>query len=306
MDRDFYKEILESLSDGVYFTDLNRKITYWNKAAERLSGYSAAETLGKSCADNILRHVDADGNHLCVSGCPLAATIEDGKVRETSVFLHHKFGHRVPVFVRASPMRDADGEISGAVEVFTDNSKNINMLHEMEELRKEVLTDQLTQVGNRRYAHIMMERLEQSFQTEKVSFGVLFIDVDHFKRVNDTWGHDVGDVVLQMVAKTLTAALRPLDVVCRWGGEEFVILVPNISSAALPGLAERIRMLVEQSWATQGQERISVTASFGGAISLDGEDAASVVARADKQVYLSKDSGRNCVHIDGVKTSSGK
>lgn len=306
MDRDFYKEILESLSDGVYFTDLNRRITYWNTAAERLSGYSAAETLGKSCADDILRHVDADGNHLCVSGCPLAATIKDGKVREASVFLHHKFGHRVPVFVRASPMRGADGEITGAVEVFTDNSKNINMLHEMEELRKEVLTDQMTQVGNRRYAHIMMERLEQSFHAEKVPFGVLFIDVDHFKRVNDTWGHDVGDVVLQMVAKTLTAALRPLDVVCRWGGEEFVILVPNISSAALPGLAERIRMLVEQSWLTRGQERISVTASFGGAISRDGEDSASVVARADKQAYRSKESGRNCVHIDGVKTSSGK
>ncbi|WP_421902574.1 diguanylate cyclase [Maridesulfovibrio sp.] len=301
MERKFYKEVLESLTDGVYFTNLDRKVTYWNKAAERLSGYSATEVVGKSCADNVLRHVDENGIELCIEGCPLAATMEDGEIRETNVFMHHKFGHRVPVFVRASPMRDENGQIVGAVEVFTDNSKNLDMLREMEELRKEVLTDQLTKVGNRRYASIIMERLEDSLQKEDVSFGVLFVDLDHFKNVNDTWGHHVGDLVLQMAAKTLKAALRPLDVVCRWGGEEFVILIPNIESEGLAVLAERVRMLVENSWVDHEGERISVTASFGGAVAEQGEVAESVVDRADKQVYLSKESGRNCIHIGGVK-----
>ena len=301
MERKFYKEVLESLTDGVYFTNLDRKVTYWNKAAERLSGYSAIEVVGKSCADNVLRHVDENGIELCVEGCPLAATMEDGEIRETNVFMHHKFGHRVPVFVRASPMRDENGQIVGAVEVFTDDSKNLDMLREMEELRKEVLTDQLTKVGNRRYALIIMERLEDSLQKEDVSFGILFVDLDHFKNVNDTWGHHVGDLVLQMVAKTLKAALRPLDVVCRWGGEEFVILIPNIESEGLAVLAERVRMLVEKSWVDHESERISVTASFGGAVAEQGDTAELVVDRADKQVYLSKESGRNCIHIGGVK-----
>jgi len=305
MNQEFYRNVLESLTDGVYFVDLNRQVTFWNKAAERLSGYSATEVLGRSCADSILRHVDEDGCQLCLAGCPLSKTMQDGEIRETSIFMHHKFGHRVPVFVRASPMRDENGEIVGAVEVFRDDSKNINMLHEMEKLKKEVLTDQLTEVGNRRYAHIIMETLEQSNQRDGVPFGVLFVDIDHFKRVNDTFGHAIGDEVLKMVAKTMRASLRPLDVVCRWGGEEFVILVLNIHPEGLGILAERVRMLVEHSWMDHVNGRIAVTASFGGAVSAGQESAESVVERADRQVYLSKASGRNCVHIEGRRTSGG-
>lgn len=305
MDQEFYKELLDSLTDGVYFVDLKRQVTYWNKAAERLSGYTAREIMGKSCADNFLRHVDDDGNHLCVFGCPLAATMEDGELREASVYMHHKFGHRVPVFVRASPMRDELGDIIGAVEIFADNSKNIDVLNEMEALRKEVLTDQLTGIGNRRYADITMDRLDELMRDSKVPYGVVFVDIDHFKQVNDTWGHHVGDLVIAMVAKTLKAALRPLDVACRWGGEEFVILVPNTTADGLAIVAERIRMLVEQSWIEHDGERVAVTASFGGAVSKDGEVAVSVVDRADKQVYLSKESGRNCVHINDRMTSKG-
>lgn len=301
MNQEFYKEVLESLTDGVYFMSLDRKVTYWNKAAERISGYAASEVVGKSCAENILMHVDADGNQLCIKGCPLVATMKDGEVRETNVYMHHKFGHRIPVFIRASPMRDEKGEIIGAVEVFTDDSKNLDLIREMEELKKEVLTDQLTQAGNRRYASIIMERLEESLRREDVSFGVLFVDLDHFKNVNDIWGHHVGDLVLQMTAKTLRASLRPLDVVCRWGGEEFVLFIPNIEVEGLAVLAERVRMLVEQAWIDHDNDRISVTASFGGAISKKGESAESVVGRADKQVYLSKETGRNCIHINDAK-----
>lgn len=305
MNREFYKEVLESLTDGVYFVDGNRIITFWNKAAERISGYTAEEVVGKSCADNVLRHVDDDGNHLCVQGCPLQSVMQDGKIRETNVYMHHKFGHRVPVFVRASPMFDDLGQIVGAVEVFADNSQSMNMLQEMEALRKEVLTDQLTNVGNRRYADVMLDRLEVSMKEHGVSFSVLFVDIDHFKHVNDTWGHHVGDQVLTMTAQTLSAALRPLDTICRWGGEEFVIMIPNVDDKGLCVIAERIRMLLQESWIEHGEELIRVTASFGGAVSTPEESAIAVVDRADKQVYLSKESGRNCVHIGGEKVSSG-
>jgi len=304
MDQAFYKEVLDSLTEGVYFVDLKRQVTYWNKAAERISGYAAQEILGKRCADNFLRHVDDAGNQLCTKGCPLAATMRDGELREASVYMHHKFGHRVPVFVRAAPMRDESGTIIGAVEVFSDNSSNLDLLSEMEDLRKEVLTDKLTGIGNRRYADISLERLAASLEESNVPFGVVFVDIDHFKNVNDTWGHHVGDRVIAMVAKTLTAVLRPLDVACRWGGEEFVVLIPNITVQGLATMTERLRMLVEHSWADHEGERIMVTASFGGAISEEGESPESVVARADTQVYLSKTAGRNCVHIDGRKIPS--
>lgn len=217
MDTQFYKDLLESISDGVYFVDLNRTIIYWNPAAERISGYTAKEVVGRSCANNILQHVDGIGTELCLSGCPLSATMQDGKVREAEVFLHHKLGHRVPVSIRGTPMRDEEGNIVGAVEVFSDNSKHVDIVSELETLRSEVLTDPLTGIGNRRYAEITMVNLDKAMEDNDITFGVIFADIDHFKDVNDNWGHSVGDKVLKMIAGTMTSILRKLDVACRWG-----------------------------------------------------------------------------------------
>ncbi len=298
MDQAFYQKLLNSMADGVYFVDLDRKVTFWNKAAERISGYAEQEVVGKSCANNILRHVDDNGTELCIHGCPLASTMKDGHVREVEVYMHHKFGHRVPVAVRAAPMRDTTGKIVGAVEIFSNNSKQIDVLKEMEELRKEVFRDKLTGIGNRRFADVTLENYERTLHESGVPFGVIFVDIDHFKKVNDTWGHAVGDNVLCMVAQTLANGLRTLDVACRWGGEEFVIIAPNVTAESLGIMAERLRMLVESSWIDLEGDRLSVTASFGGAISRSGESANDVVGRADKQVYACKEAGRNWVSIE--------
>lgn len=298
MPTDFYRELLDALADGVYFVDADRRVTYWNKAAERISGYSAQEILGKRCADNFLRHVDDKGTHLCIHGCPLAATISDGELREADIYMHHKFGHRVPVSVRATPIRDEDGTIIGAVEIFTDNSKQQDLIKELETVRKEVLSDALTGIGNRRFAELTMAGFDQAMRESNVPFGILMADIDHFKAVNDTWGHHVGDLVLAMVARTLSSVSRRLDVACRWGGEEFVVLIPNTSTDKLTLIAERLRMLVENSWLDHAGELIKVTISMGGAVSMQGEASESVLKRADRQLYVSKDSGRNCVHIE--------
>lgn len=306
MDQKFYEDLLEAMAEGVYFVDTDRRITYWNKSAERLTGYAAKEVIGKSCADNLLRHVDDEGTELCGEGCPLAATIKDGQVRIADVYAHHKYGHRVPVKVRASPMRDEFGAIIGAVEVFTENSEHINILKEVERLRKEVLTDKLTGVGNRRYAEIVMESLDQSMERDQVPFGVIMADIDHFKDVNDKWGHGIGDRVLTMVAQSLVASLRPFDVACRWGGEEFLILIPNAEHKHIETIGQRLRMLVENSWIVHEGDHIKVTASFGGAISKVGELADDVITRADAALYVSKESGRNCVMISDVTESCAR
>ena len=298
METEFYRQVLDSIADGVYFVDRERRVTFWNRGAERISGYAAGEVIGRSCADNILRHVDASGKQLCVTGCPLEAVIADGTMREAQVFLHHKLGHRVPVDVRATAMRGSKGEILGAVEIFNSNAKQVNVLEEIQKLRKEILTDPLTGIGNRRYAEMRLSECEKDQKDYGISFAVLFVDIDHFKDVNDTWGHDVGDKVLCMVAKAMSNALRGLDVVCRWEGEEFVVITRNMSADGLGNLGERLRMLVEYSWVDHGGKMISVTASFGGALSRAGESGLDVVRRADSQVYRSKEEGRNRVSID--------
>ena len=108
---DLYRDLVENMHDGIYFVDRERRITYWNKGAERITGYSAAEVVGKSCADNILVHVDALGRQLCKGSCPLVASMADGAPHEAEVYLHHKQGHRLPVWVRTSPLPAADGTV---------------------------------------------------------------------------------------------------------------------------------------------------------------------------------------------------
>ncbi|MGB9406064.1 MAG: PAS domain-containing protein [Terracidiphilus sp.] len=124
-DPSFYKELLDHIGDGVYFVDRERRILYWNEGAFLLTGYTAEELLGKCCSDDILCHVDHMGKNLCHDGCPLTASITDGKSHEAPVFLRHKQGRRVPVSVRVQPMRGADGSIIGAIEIFSDNSAQI-------------------------------------------------------------------------------------------------------------------------------------------------------------------------------------
>ncbi|MBI5483241.1 MAG: PAS domain-containing protein, partial [Deltaproteobacteria bacterium] len=175
MDNFSSDRLLDSLFDGVYFVDLDRRITFWNSSAERISGYSKQEVTGSCCADNLLRHIDATGRELCLNGCPLAASILDGKTRESSVFLHHKLGHRVPVSVRTSPVRDDQGAIIGAVEIFSDNSNSLQILQEYEKLKQEAYLDVLTGIGNRRYGEMTLSTRIYDLQSHKLPFGVLFM-----------------------------------------------------------------------------------------------------------------------------------
>ena len=109
MDKEFYQDLLDQISDGVYFVTRDRRITYWNGGAERITGFGAEEVLGHSCSEGMLRHIDDTGRQLCLRGCPLAAVMTDGKRREVQVYLHHKDGHRVPVTVRGSALRNPAG-----------------------------------------------------------------------------------------------------------------------------------------------------------------------------------------------------
>lgn len=292
------EKILDSLFDGVYFVDCERWITYWNAAAERISGYSKEDMIGHCCADNLLRHVDADGNELCLNGCPLSASIADGKPREASVFLHHKLGYRVPVSVRTSPVRDEAGNVIGAVEIFTDNSSALQLLREFENLKNEVYQDALTSIGNRRYGEVTLTTRIFEWQEHGHPFGLLFLDVDHFKNFNDNYGHQQGDEILIMVAKSISNSLRNMDVVARWGGEEFVVILPGATLVVVKAIAERIRMLIASSFISHVSDNLQVTVSIGGTVSYPGETAESIVKRADAMMYCSKADGRNRVTID--------
>ena len=106
-------KIIDRLSEGVYFVDTHRTITYWNKAAETISGFTANEVMGRSCSDNILTHVDSQGESLCLGKCPLEKSILEKIPLEAEIFMHHKDGHRIPVSIKSHSMTDNKGNIIG-------------------------------------------------------------------------------------------------------------------------------------------------------------------------------------------------
>ena len=241
-DPNFYKELLDHMSDGVYFVDRDRRILYWNEGAFRLTGYKSEELVGQCCQDNTLRHVDAAGHNLCQDGCPLTASISDGTLHEAPLFLRHKQGRRVPVSVRVQPIRAADGSIVGAVEVFSDNSRAAAMTDLNKELRRLSLLDPLTEVGNRRFLEQqLMARLnEQDRYGWRV--GVLFLDIDRFKDYNDIYGHDAGNAMLQTVSGYFQANIRTSDIACRYGGDEFLLV---LTEATLEDTFRRVEAIRE-------------------------------------------------------------
>ncbi len=297
----FLMSLLDSLADGVYFVDRNRRITYWNTAAQRITGYSADEVIGRCCYDNLLMHVDDDGNQLCVGRCPLVASIETGDDRLAEVYLRHRDGHRVPVWVKVSPITDDEGTIRGAVEIFNSNEATLQTQEKIRRLEEMAFKDPLTGLVNRRFVELAME--DRLHQARRFGWqcGLLMIDVDHFKQFNDTYGHDVGDEVLGMVAHTLRFNSGPQVVVGRWGGEEFVVLVDHTSAEGLAALARRCCGLVAASRMRTWDRHLSVTVSVGAALWREEDTSASLLKRADACLYASKRDGRNraTVDIDG-------
>ena len=295
---DFYKEIIDNLYDGIYFVDRDRVITYWNKGAERITGYPAAQTIGRACRDNLLNHVTDHGVQLCMNGCPLAAVMQDGNPREVEVFVHHADGHRLPVVVRATALRDRTGNIIGATESFSNNSSVINARRQLSEMRQIARTDVLTRLGNRQHIEGRLHAVIAEFENAQKPAGLLFIDIDHFKKVNDIYGHDVGDKALCMVTNTVRHALRTTDTVGRWGGEEFVAILHDINNdKALFKIAEKVRMLVEVSRLDTNNQSLSVTISIGATRLYSNDTPESIVRRADGLMYRSKQAGRNRVAI---------
>jgi len=292
-----FKHVLDNLLDGVYFTDRERRITYWNQAAEDLTGYTAQEILGRCCSDNFLMHVDDSGCLLCAGECPLSRTMEDGYPRRTEVYFHHKSGHRVPVEVRVCPIRNRDGEVVGAVEIFSDNSRQRAVRERAKELANLAFLDPTSQVGNRRYLEQQLaHQLNEHFKSG-APLGVMLADIDEFKSINDTCGHAAGDVALLTVARTLSNCLRASDVVGRWGGDEFLAILPGIAREGLAKASEKIRKLVAKSTVAVDGAQIGVTISLGATMAAPGDSPQSLLKRADQHLYASKQSGRNRVSL---------
>ena len=180
----------------------------------------------------------------------------------------------------------------------------MELLHESARMRHYAEHDGLTGLLNRR---VIVERLGEEMircLREETPLSVILADVDHFKQVNDTFGHLVGDLVLKEIGAVFSHTLRPYDCVGRYGGEEFLMILPNcgMESALLRG--EQLRVAVESARIMDGETLLQITASFGVASVLTSHDEAETVLRAaDAALYRAKRSGRNCIIEAEMDTS---
>ncbi|RJX29892.1 MAG: diguanylate cyclase [Desulfarculus sp.] len=291
------QSILDCLYDGLYVLDRERRITFWNQSAERLTGYSQEEVLGRPCSDDLLMHLGERGEQLCLERCPMALAMADGQVHEAEVFLHHKEGHRVPVRLRAAPLRDAGGNIVGAVEVFGDRSPHLAAQQRIQELERMSLLDELTRLPNRRYLLEQIKSRLHELRRADWPFGLLYMDLDQWEAGQERRSRPRSEALLQLVSRTVAHNTRAFDVVGRWGGGEFLAVVPNVDLDKLGKVAERYRALVAESALPGPGPEEAVTISVGATMAREEDTVQSLIVRAGQSLFLSKEVGGDRVTV---------
>ncbi|MFN4216217.1 MAG: diguanylate cyclase [Brevinematales bacterium] len=295
------KDLLNHLTEGVYILDKNRTILFWNAAAEKITGFTGEEVIGKSCQDNILRHVDESGTSLCERECPMIQILQGKPLIEANVFLHHKQGYRLPVHIKgvlfsSSLFSSSYPTEIYAIELFSPLWQGFFI--DTEDLMKMALYDPLTETLNRRgLDNLFYARLHEML-TFKKNIGLLFIDIDNFKHINDTYGHEIGDRILFNTARSLKHTLRPFDLLCRWGGEEFIAVLFLDRAIHLQTVAERYRQLIASQFIEYEGKVITITASIGATIISPPESLENAIQRADQLMYQAKHLGKNKVIYD--------
>jgi diguanylate cyclase (GGDEF)-like protein/PAS domain S-box-containing protein len=279
--------VIRQASQGIIVTDAKGDISMVNPAFSRLTGYSAEEAIGAN--PSILR----SGRHDEEFYARMWAALLENGYWQGEIWNRRKNGETFPEWLSLSAIKDGEGRITNFVAMFSDISK----LKEAEEdLERMAFYDALTGLPNRL---LFRERLERSLKAARRApsgrTAVLYLDLDKFKPVNDTYGHTTGDALLQEVARRLGEAVREVDTVARLGGDEFAIVLHEIADADAPQrVAEKIIAAINQPVFVEGHN-CHVGTSIGIAIAPDhAEQAMALVELADAAMYAAKKRGRNC------------
>jgi diguanylate cyclase (GGDEF)-like protein/PAS domain S-box-containing protein len=281
---------LNSIGDAVLSTDIQGNVTYLNAVAEHMTGWSRKEAVGHRLSD-VFQIIDGATHK--PSPNPMDLAIRENKAvgLTANCILVRRDGYECAIEDSAAPIHDRDGQVTGAVIVFHDVSMARAMVLEMSHLAQH---DALTDLPNRL---MLNDRLAQAIslaRRNRYKLAVLFLDLDGFKHINDSLGHSVGDKLLQSVAARLSACVRKSDTVSRQGGDEFVILLPEVTHAADAAVsAEKIIAEVKRVHSI-GEHNLHITVSIGVSTYPDnGEDAEALIKNADTAMYHAKQGGRD-------------
>ena len=281
--------LLASAGEGIFSVDLTGTCTSVNPAALKLLGYTEEEVLGQN-QHVVFHHHRPNGMEYPSAECPIFQTLRDGVVRRLDEHFIRKDGTMLPVLLTVTPMM-LDGTRVGAEVLFQDISERQRMERELFRL---ATTDVLTGILNRRRFLELGEAEQMRVARYGTDSALLMLDLDHFKNVNDRYGHSVGDEVLRSFAREVTGLLRTVDVFGRLGGEEFAVLLPETDTEGAVVFAERLRNAVAAMQVPVENGAVGITVSIGIAkVCAGGASLDQVLVAADRALYRAKESGRN-------------
>jgi diguanylate cyclase (GGDEF)-like protein/PAS domain S-box-containing protein len=291
-----FRSVVDAAYDAIVTIDQQHNITLFNRAAELLFGYTQDEMIGQPLTnllpERFREHHDSYVQRFARS--PVNSRQMDERNR---IYGLHRDGTLLPVEIAISKIN-----VDGVIE-FTAVIRDIaDRIHLMDLLQKQAETDELTGLPNRR---AFTDTAENLFRRDE-TISLFILDIDHFKKVNDTWGHDIGDEVLKALASVGRVNSRKMDIFARLGGEEFVGVLPGTDLEQAKAIAEKLRGVIEEQcfeFKWKDGNTIPFTVSIGVATRRPGEsEVGTVLKRADEALYKAKQGGRNRVCVDGDLT----
>lgn len=287
--------LIDTALDAVVMIDAGGRVTGWNPQATRIFGWTRDEIMGRPIHELIIparhRQGHAAGMERFLAGGAGGSFLN--RIVETTAL--HRDGHEFTVELAiAAVMADGKPEFNAFIRDITERKRA------EAELRELAATDYLTGLANRRhFIARMTEEMARLQRRHSLHTAVLALDLDHFKRVNDTHGHAAGDAVLKHFAALVRDALRKIDTVGRIGGEEFAIILPGATVSEARGFAERLRQKVAATSLMGDGKAISITVSIGiAAMQTNDVTADTALIRADGALYRAKKNGRNRVEVE--------
>ncbi len=305
VNRSFCNVVLNQVHDGITCVNKERRIIFWNKAAEQLTGIENSDAVGRVCSEDLPLFLDREGVSLCQTKCPVELTLKDGAIRAMDVYIQHKEGFRFQATLRTIPVFKEDGEVIGAVEAFSNMAPKITIPLSSTELEKTALIDAETGIAGKLYLDMTLNVRLEEFQKYSLPFGVIYVDVDNYTKTLEKHGRFNASKILRMVARTLHKNIRYFDIVGRWSTEEFLVILLNIDESRLDIVANKLRLLIAESYITTETGMLNATVSMGGSIVQRYDTVEALIKRTEQLMMHSKWLGKNKVSLSFVQKDQG-
>jgi diguanylate cyclase (GGDEF)-like protein/PAS domain S-box-containing protein len=301
----FQQKLLDHMQDGVIFVDAAGKVMFWNHGAERLTGISGKSMKQRLFVPSLIQMQDDQQQPIADADCPVLNALRSGTQLSRRFQIADREGRPIAVDTQIAPVVDAAGLCIGLTLLLHDISSELSLEQRCESLHDKATKDALTQVANRAEFDRVLAEFVKAHRETKRPCSLIMTDIDRFKSVNDTYGHQAGDQVIQSIAQMLKNFSRAGDLVARYGGEEFALLCADCDNATAAHRADEVRVAFSQVRHPALSERC-VTASFGVTEIQPGDTAETFLRRSDRALMEAKETGRNRVVQLGVGGDTGE